>query len=190
MRETLLSLELPRDRTEVKRPRPACKWQEVPGDVIKINLDGAIQISSEIAGTRIIARERSSFRGTSCKTYEGVRKTIEALALGDAVLYAVSRGIERVVFEVDCAVLVRHWQDRNIDRSLIGLILEETSEHSTIFQSFSIAHVRCEANMAAHCCAKFCVYTGRVSVMGCRASRLEHSLLADCKFVIHISIFE
>jgi hypothetical protein len=46
MRETPLSLELPRDRTEVKRPRPACKWQEVPGDVIKINLDGAIQISS------------------------------------------------------------------------------------------------------------------------------------------------
>jgi hypothetical protein len=84
--------------------------------VIKINSDGAIQVSSGIAGTRIIARGRSSFQGASCKTYEGVRDPlpIEALALGDAVLYAVSRGIERVVFEVDYTLLVRHWQDRTI----------------------------------------------------------------------------
>jgi hypothetical protein len=110
VRETLLSLEMPREQTKLKGLRPNCKWQEAPSDVIKINSDGAIQLSLGMAGSGIVARAGFLFRGALCKSYEGVldHLTIEALALRDAILYAASRGFERVQFEVDCAVLVKH----------------------------------------------------------------------------------
>jgi hypothetical protein len=54
-------------------------------------------------GTGIIEREGSSFRGASCKVYEGVddHVIIEALVLPDAVLSATSRGFRQVTFQVD-----------------------------------------------------------------------------------------
>jgi hypothetical protein len=63
VRETLLSLEMPREQTKLKGLRPNCKWQEAPSDVIKINSDGAIQLSLGMAGSGIVARAGFLFRG-------------------------------------------------------------------------------------------------------------------------------
>jgi hypothetical protein len=59
-----------------------------------------------------------------------------------------------VCFEVDCATLVSHWNNRANDRSVIRPILEEISELGGSFSSFSVGFARREANQTAHCCPK------------------------------------
>jgi hypothetical protein len=66
---------------------------------------------------------------------------------------------------------------RRIPHSLIGPILEEIYEHSLGFQTFSISHVRREANMSAHCCAKYaCIQDENRSWDVEPPDFLEHSL--------------
>jgi hypothetical protein len=42
----------------------------------------------------------------------------EALALRDAAVFAVERSFNKVICEVDCSELVRHWHNRLLDRAL------------------------------------------------------------------------
>jgi hypothetical protein len=75
----------------------------------------------------VIARDSSSFLAAKCKVYQGISDPlcIEAIALTYAVALAVVRGYERVICETDCEVLLKHWVDRVIDRSVIKPILDE-----------------------------------------------------------------
>jgi hypothetical protein len=107
--------------------------------------------------------------------------TIEALALRDAVTFAVSKDFHRVVFEVDCAELVRLWKEGRRDRSVISPILDEIRELVLSFEGFSISLVRRNANNVAHSCAKFaCNNVASQAWQGASPQFLVHSLRADC----------
>jgi hypothetical protein len=75
------------------------------------------------------------FRGATCKTYRGISDplTVETLVLKDAVIFARNKGVSKVVFEVDCEILVRQWHDRVNDRSMIKQVLDEISELSMFY---------------------------------------------------------
>ena len=96
--------------------------------------------------------------------YRGISDplVIEALALRDAVRVAAERAYGQVVFEVDCEVLVCHWNDRVNDRSVLKPILDETSALSSSLVSFSVVFARREANQVAHHCAQY-AYVQEVS---------------------------
>jgi hypothetical protein len=80
---------------------------------------------------------------------------VESLALRHVVLYARGRGSNNVVFEVDSEDLVRLWQNRANDRSVIKQVLDEISELSLLFTNFSLSHAHREANQMTHSCAKY-----------------------------------
>jgi hypothetical protein len=79
----------------------------------------------------------------------------EALSLRNATVFAMERGFNKVVLEVDCSELVRHWLERESDRSIIKPMVDEISELSVSFISFSVVFACREANHAAHSCAKY-----------------------------------
>jgi hypothetical protein len=69
----------------------------------------AIQEGVAGGGYRGVARDSWGLQGAWCTAYPCILDplTIEALALRYAVSFAVERRLIRVVFEVDCAELVR-----------------------------------------------------------------------------------
>ena len=156
IRETLQTLELPRDKMHMKAARPKCVWQGPPAGIVKINSDGGFQVDQGLASTGVVARDGAGFCGARCKIYEGIVDplTIEALALRDGCVLAVDKGFTRLIFEVDSEELVKSWNERLTDRSVIRSILDDVSELSKNFLSFRICFVRREAN-AVHIIAKF-----------------------------------
>ena len=77
--------------------------------------------------------------------------------LRDAFFFAKRQGFSRLIFEVDCALLVRQRQERLErleDRSVIKEILDEISAIGVSFSAYSIVHARREVNQAVHSCAK------------------------------------
>jgi hypothetical protein len=62
--------------------------------------------------------------------------TIETLTLRDAFKYATEQGFGQVIFEVDCAELMKCWHKRLEERSVIRPILDEISELSLFFYFF------------------------------------------------------
>jgi hypothetical protein len=132
VRETLQTLELPREKVCLKSARPVAKWLRPPDGFVKINSDGAFNVTDNLAATGAIAREGLVFRGATSKIYRGVSDPlfIESLALRDAVIFARGRCFSRVVFEVDSEDLVRLWHNRAKDRSVIKQVLDEISELS------------------------------------------------------------
>jgi hypothetical protein len=113
------TLEIPKEQTSSKPPRPACTWHGPPDGFTKINSDGGIQVELNLAASRLVARDATGFCGAMCKSYIGMSDpvTVEALALIDAFMYATERGFTGVIFEVDCAELVKCWQKGQVDRS-------------------------------------------------------------------------
>jgi hypothetical protein len=105
--------------------------------------------------------------------------SVEAVALRDAVMLAVERGYQNVIFETDCTELLKHWDNQAFDRSTIKPILVE------IDSSFCFVFVRHEANQAAHCCAKYASIQARSFSWDTEPPAfLVHSLEADCNPVL------
>jgi hypothetical protein len=123
IRETLHTLELPKVQVQSKPARPACTWHGPPANTIKIISDGALQAKPGMTATGIVVRDATAFRGARCMSYSGISEplTIEALELRDAFKYAMEQGFGQVMFEVDCAELVKFWHRR----------LEETISYSS-----------------------------------------------------------
>jgi ribonuclease HI len=154
-----------------------------PDGFTKVNSDGGIQGDLNLAASGVVARDATDFYGAMCKIYTGISDpiTIEALALRDAFKYATERGFTQVIFEVDCAELVKSWQKGQVDRSVIRPILEEIRDISLSFISCNVVSVRREANQVAHCCAKFALVQEGSFTWNVEAPEfLAHSLSADC----------
>lgn len=103
---------------------------------------------------------------------------IQALAFRDGVDFARRRGFERVIFELDCQEVVKLWDGRSRQRSVIGPLLDEVRELNTGFSSFVVKFARRSANFAAHCCAKFAFYS--LGVAGWLSMSPGFLVRADC----------
>jgi hypothetical protein len=146
--EAMQTLEFPKEQRSAKSPTPVCTWHGLLDGFTKINSDGGIQVDLNLAASGVVALDATDFCGAMCKTSTGISDpiTIEALALRDAFKYATERGFTQVIFEVDCAELVKCWQKGQVDRSVIRPILEEIRNISLSFISCNVVFVRREAN--------------------------------------------
>jgi hypothetical protein len=185
IQDTLQFLELPKQKVQRGLHEP-CKWTSPIQGIVKINFDGAICEIDSRAVSGVVARDHNTSIGATTKVYEGVLEPliVEALAARDACVYDVKRGFDRVVLVTDCQVLMKHWVERKIDRSVIRTILDEISELMSSFSSFHILYEGREANQVAHCYAKFAVVNGEHATWDTEPPPwLIHSLMADCNEV-------
>jgi ribonuclease HI len=185
--KTLQTLEVPRVLVTSKLSRPLSKWKKNPDDTVKLNSDGAIQVDSGYAASGVVARDNVSFLAATCRSYQGLSDSlsVEAVALRDAVMLAVKRGYQKLIFETDCTELLKHWDNRAFDRSTIKPILVEIDELVNAFSSFCFVFARREANQAAHCCAKYASIQARSFSWDTEPPAfLVHSLEADCNPVL------
>ena len=103
----------------------------------------------------------------------------------EGVIFAQLRGYSHVIIEVDCVEVVNLWNLRRDSRSIVAPILDYVGEISATFSSFSIKHVKREANKAADCCAKRAcnLLVSECWLDNC-APFLGSSLQADCNAII------
>ena len=83
--------------------------------------------------------------------------------------------------EMDCSEVVDLWSARYNSRSIVAPILDDVRELSSSFISFSVKHVKREANKAADRCAKqACSLTGSDCWLRDCPPFLISNLLTDC----------
>ena len=98
------------------------------------------------------------------------------------MVFAQTRGFCHVIFETDSTELVRYWEARAVDRSVIATVLKDVSDLLDQFQVFSLVFARRSANTAAHVCARAACLGGvsQVWLGDVVPEFLMDSLCADC----------
>ena len=184
VQQTILDLELPKVSTRKAATQTGSVWQGPPLGVVKVNLDGAICTQERTAGSGGVARDAGGFRGAWSNVYFGISDPlcVEALVFRDAVVFAQARGFRHVIFETDSTELVRYWEARAVDRSVIATVLQDVSDLLDQFQVFSLVCARRSANTVAHVCARAACLGGvsQVWLGEVVPEFLLDSLCADC----------
>jgi hypothetical protein len=78
------------------------------------------------------------------------------LALRRAVSLARDEGFNKVIFATDCLSLVHRLNSSVMDRSSMGLLVDDIKSMTNSFTSVSFIHVKRNLNEAAHILAKSC----------------------------------
>lgn len=102
--------------------------------------------------------------------------TAEVYAYCDAALLIKDLGLTKVIIEMDCQELVALWNSRTSNRCAIIPVLNQIQELSRHSTHFVFAHVRREANMAAHYSANFAL----ISNSECMWSHDVPNFLSQC----------
>uniref|UniRef100_A0ACD5THT7 Uncharacterized protein n=1 Tax=Avena sativa TaxID=4498 RepID=A0ACD5THT7_AVESA len=154
--EVIKTLEMPppispsQPKESQKCSRPAVGW-------LKLNCDGALNITESLAGVGVVVRdEMGVFVAAECRKYDHVVDpgTVELLACRDAMLLARSKGWTHIELETDCQAVVTAWKSEKAQKSACHqIIIKEMKATVSKFQGFSFAFVRRDANKAAHSCA-------------------------------------
>ena len=179
IREDLAMLDLPRYHAKIL---PGYGWRPPDDGWVKVNCDGAINVSSGTGGAGGVARSSSALLAAWSKPLPGVTDPLvaESLSLREGVIFAHLRGFEHVIMETDCLEVVNLWNTRHNSRSVVAPILLEIGELVSFFTSFVIQHTYREANVPAHLCAKHsCSLQVTDSWLDSAPSFLVTSLMAD-----------
>lgn len=141
---------------EDKKERKQEKWKLPADGVLKLNTDGAFDGTKFRGGTGAVIRDsRGSMIRAESRWYDHLEdaEQAEALAVRDGLKMALLIGATSVVAE--CSTVVNLLNNQEGARSTLASIWQDIQELSRNFDYFCLRYVNREANMAAHCCAKF-----------------------------------
>ncbi|KAL0311642.1 UNVERIFIED_CONTAM: hypothetical protein Scaly_2921700 [Sesamum calycinum] len=131
-----------------------------PLGFIKINFDGVTFSGNDGlwggGGGGVIAQDNWAVLGWLAKRFDGVGdgELAEAEAAREAVLLALRRGWNSVIFEGDCATLIGKLQLSGRDLSVLGPIITDIHSWVPYFQSVSFLFVNRHCDVVAHALAK------------------------------------
>jgi ribonuclease HI len=140
-------------RETISMPR----WSPPPEGMVKIHVDAALFPSSRRMGIGVVIRSHRGDCLLSCS--ELVQEVMtpevaEALALRHAVSLAGDEGFDNVVIASDCLSLVQRINSSTVDRSQVGVLVQDIKARSSSFAAVSFIHVYRNCNEAAHTLAR------------------------------------
>ena len=145
-------------RREAELGWGACKdGNDLHWGHFKINWDVAIDIQSNCMGFGVIIRDHNSVvcAAKSVKIYRAFEPVIgEAMAAMVEVKFSKEREIQDVILEGDSMQVVQALQDRNPSWRTYGHIIDDTRVFLGTCRSWTVHHVKRDANRAAHGLAK------------------------------------
>ncbi|CAN1725350.1 hypothetical protein LINPERHAP1_LOCUS28 [Linum perenne] len=121
-------------------------------DRLKINVDGAIR-PGQGGGIGFVLRDGAGtilFTGGRSFPHFTDAFTVEALAVREALRWAIGRSILLLDIEGDAAMVTKHIRDKKCLHSRAGAIVQECRVLLTRFPSIQCFSVRREANSLAH----------------------------------------
>jgi ribonuclease HI len=133
------------------------QWQAPNEGWFKLNSDGAFSMEQGSGGSGVVLRDHhGGFVVGACHFFPSVPdpERVELLACKQALQLAVDKGIDRVVLESDCLGAVVKLNNKEIDRSSHGPLVEEIKLLLSGFTDHYVRHVRRTCNGVAHSLAK------------------------------------
>ena len=111
-------------------------WEKPSPGWIKCNVDAAYYAGDRSAASDAVLRDQDGRTcGGTAKWYEYCLNPLaaEALACCDRMQLAKERGVNRLLLETDCQVLVSLWLNRSNQESEISPLLDQMEELSRSF---------------------------------------------------------
>jgi hypothetical protein len=104
------------------------RWSPPPEGTVLINVDAALFSPSRRMGIGVVIRDHNGVCLTACSELREEVTTpelAEALALSRAVSLAGNEGFDKIMVVSDCLSLVQRWQSSDLDRSIVGVVIQE-----------------------------------------------------------------
>jgi ribonuclease HI len=133
------------------------RWSPPPEGTVHINVDAARFSSSRRMGIGAVIRNHK--RECSIAWSELIQEVTapdvaEALSLRHAMSLAGEEGFDKLVIESDCLSLVQRVKSLEIDRSHVGVVVQDIKALVSGFSSVFFNHVYRHCNVAAHTLAR------------------------------------
>jgi ribonuclease HI len=124
---------------------------------VYINVDAALFTSLRQMGIGVVIRSHTGECLIACS--ELLREVTtpelaEALALRRAVSLAGDEGFDKLMVVSDCLSLIQRINSSELDRSPIGVVVQDIKFLATKFIAASFSHIFRESNIAAHTLAR------------------------------------
>jgi hypothetical protein len=134
------------------------RWSPPPEGTVLINVDAALFNPSRRMGIGVVIRDHNGVCLTACSELREevtALELAEVLALSHVVSLAADEGFDKVMVVSDYLSLVQQrWQSPDLDRSIVGVVIQDIKQLQTGFSSFAITHVRRQYNVLAHILAR------------------------------------
>ncbi|XP_050386217.1 uncharacterized protein LOC126802611 [Argentina anserina] len=141
-----------------KKKRAHVKWTSPPRGRLKLNVDGAFDLSTNRGGVGVVCRDEG---GRSiimlAKSYLYAHSALAMLAevCTEGLLLGISQEWGNIDVESDSYVLVAALNSSRADLSEVGRIIEDCKRYLLALPSSSIRHIFREANCVADYLAHF-----------------------------------
>ncbi|KAF8677957.1 hypothetical protein HU200_046314 [Digitaria exilis] len=162
------------------------RWKLPSVGWIKCNVDAAFrEESGRGASGGVLRSSDGNFMGAQERTYGHCLNalTMEAWACRDGLRLARAHGVMRLCLETDSLELVNLWNLKDVQRSILALILREMHELSMQFDDFVFSHTCQVCNRVTHKVAK--QPTGDPGVVVWYSEpppSIQHLLESDCTY--------
>jgi hypothetical protein len=143
------------NRRETKLSSP--RWSPPPEGTVFINVDAALFSPSRRMGIGVVIRNH---KGECLTAYSELQDEVtapeiaEALALRRAVSLANDEGFDKAMVVSDCLSLILRLQSSELDRSMVGVVVQDIKLLAASFASISFSHVYRQCNESAHIMAR------------------------------------
>ena len=139
-------------------PKAVEHWRPPQQGWIKCNVDASFFAEEGRGASGAVLRDHEGRRpcGRRARWYDHCLNAMatEALACRDGVQFAIDRGVQRLILETDCQVLVNLWKHPSRHNSEVGPLLQKIDDLSRGFVNFSFVFSSRTCNKLAHECAK------------------------------------
>jgi ribonuclease HI len=135
----------------------APRWIPPPEGTIYINVDASLFNTSRQMGIGVVVRDHKGDCLLACSELLHMITTpelAEALALRRAVSIADSGGFGKLMVVSDCLSLIQRVNSSALDRSNVGVVVQDIKHLALSFNEISFSHVRRHCNESAHILAR------------------------------------
>jgi hypothetical protein len=129
------------------------RWAPPPEGTICVNVDAALFTSSRQMGTGVVIRNHNGECLLACSELRDEvtsPEIAEALACRRAVSLAAEEGFDKVVVVSDCLSLIQRLHSTELDRSMVGVVIQDIKHSCSRFTDISFKHALRQCNEGAH----------------------------------------
>jgi ribonuclease HI len=152
-----LHLFKPAPSTSRETIKSVPRWSPPPEGTVHINVDAALFSPSRRMGIGVVIRNHKGECSVACSELIQEVTTpeiAEALALRRALALARDEGFDKLVIASDCLSVVQRVNSSEVDRSMVGVVIQDIKALASGFSSVSFNHVYRPFNVSAHTLAR------------------------------------
>jgi ribonuclease HI len=133
------------------------KWTPPPEGTVWINVDAALFKPSNRMGVGVVIRNHNGVCLAACSELLSEvtsPELAEALAIRRALAFVREEGFDKIMLASDCLSVVRRINNSTLDRSFLGVVVQDIKKEATLLSSCSFLHVPRKLNESAHVLAR------------------------------------